>query len=45
MKSITLESVLTTLERQPPELEVTVPPEIAAKARGAIEKMFKLAEE
>ncbi len=44
MKSITLESVLITLERQPPELEVTVPPEIAAKARRSIEKMFELAQ-
>ena len=45
MKSITLESVLSALERQPSGLEVTVPPEIAAKARRSIEKMFELAEE
>ncbi len=45
MKSITLESVLDALERQPPELEVTVPAETAAKARRSIEKMFELAQE
>jgi quinolinate synthase len=44
MKSITLESVLDTLENQPPELEVKVPPETAAKALRSIEKMFELAE-
>jgi len=43
MKSITLESVLDTLENPRPELEVTVSPEIAEKARKSIEKMFELA--
>lgn len=44
MKSITLQSVLGTLERQPPELEVTVLPDIAVRARRSIEKMFELAQ-
>jgi len=44
MKSITLESVLAVLENPSPELEVTVPPEVAEKARRSIEKMFELAE-
>ncbi|HOW90409.1 MAG TPA: quinolinate synthase NadA [Elusimicrobiales bacterium] len=43
MKSITLDSVLDALERLPAELEVTVPPDTAARARVAIEKMFELA--
>ena len=43
MKSITLESVLDALEYPRPELEITVPPEIAARARKSIEKMFELA--
>ncbi|MBI4803205.1 MAG: quinolinate synthase NadA [Elusimicrobia bacterium] len=43
MKSITLESVLDALENQRPELEITVPPETAARAKTAIEKMFELA--
>lgn len=43
MKSITLESVLDVLENPRPELEVTVPPEIAARAKLSIEKMFELA--
>ena len=44
MKSITLESVLAVLENPSPEFEVTVPPEVAEKARRSIEKMFELAE-
>ncbi len=44
MKSITLESVLDVLEKPRAELEVTVPPEVAEKARRSIEKMFELAE-
>lgn len=43
MKSITLESILDVLENPGPELEVTVPPETAARARRSIEKMFELA--
>jgi quinolinate synthase len=43
MKSITLESVLDVLENPHPELEVTVPPEIAVRAKLSIEKMFELA--
>lgn len=43
MKSITLESILDTLENPRPELEITVPPEIAARAKRSIEKMFELA--
>lgn len=42
MKSITLESVLELL-RSPVPREVTVPPDIAARARKAIERMFELA--
>ena len=43
MKSITLESVLDTLEGRPRAPEIDVAPETAAKARRAIEKMFELA--
>jgi len=43
MKSITLESVLDTLEGRPRAPEISVAPETAAKARRAIEKMFELA--
>jgi quinolinate synthase len=43
MKSITLESVLDALENPRPELEVTVPPDIAERAKRSIEKMFELA--
>lgn len=43
MKSITLENVLDTLERLPPELEIAVDPGVAAAARRSIEKMFELA--
>lgn len=43
MKSITLESVLDALENPRPEIEITVPPEIAARAKRSIEKMFELA--
>ncbi len=43
MKSITLESVLDALENPRAELEVVVPPEIAARAKLSIEKMFELA--
>ena len=42
MKSITLESVLALLKAPDPE-EVTVPADIAAKARKSIDKMFELA--
>ena len=42
MKSITLESVLAAL-RDPSPKEVTVPAEIAAKAKVAIDRMFELA--
>ena len=42
MKSITLNSVLALLKDPNPE-EVTVPADIAAKAKIAIEKMFELA--
>ena len=42
MKSITLESVLAAL-RDPSFKEVTVPAEIAAKAKVAIDRMFELA--
>jgi len=43
MKSVTLESILDVLENPRPELEVSVPPEIAARAKRSIEKMFELA--
>ncbi|MBU2573182.1 MAG: quinolinate synthase NadA [Elusimicrobia bacterium] len=43
MKSITLESVLDALENPRPELEITVPPKVAARAKTSIEKMFELA--
>ena len=43
MKSITLEGILDALEKPRPELEVTVPSEIAARAKLSIEKMFELA--
>ncbi len=43
MKSITLESVLDALENPGPELEITVPAKIAARAKRSIEKMFELA--
>lgn len=43
MKSITLESILDVLEHPRAELEVTVPADIAARAKRAIEKMFELA--
>ncbi|MDD5209076.1 MAG: quinolinate synthase NadA [Elusimicrobiales bacterium] len=42
MKSITLESVLALLKDPNPE-EVTVPAEIAARAKRSIDKMFELA--
>lgn len=42
MKSITLESVLKLLKDPSPE-EVTVPPDIAARAKVAIDRMFELA--
>ncbi len=42
MKSITLESVLALLKDPAPE-EVTVPADVAARARRAIDKMFELA--
>ncbi|MHB0994889.1 MAG: quinolinate synthase NadA [Elusimicrobiales bacterium] len=42
MKSITLESVLKLLKDPAPE-EVTVPADIAARAKIAIDKMFELA--
>ncbi|OGR43752.1 MAG: hypothetical protein A2X35_08710 [Elusimicrobia bacterium GWA2_61_42] len=42
MKSITLESVLALLQDPAPE-EVTVPADIAARAKISIEKMFELA--
>jgi quinolinate synthase len=42
MKSITLESVLALLKAAAPE-EVTVPPDIAARAKISIDKMFELA--
>lgn len=42
MKSITLESVLALLKDPNPE-EVTVPEDIAARAKKSIEKMFELA--
>lgn len=42
MKSITLESVLKLLKAPSPE-EVTVPPDIAARAKVAIDRMFELA--
>ena len=42
MKSITLESVLAALKDPAPE-EVTVPADIAARAKKAIDKMFELA--
>ena len=42
MKSITLESVLALLKDPAPE-EVTVPAEIAARAKKAIDRMFELA--
>ena len=43
MKSITLESILDALTNPKPELEVTVPAEVAARAKKSIEKMFELA--
>jgi quinolinate synthase len=42
MKSITLESVLSLLKDPNPE-EVTVPPDIATRAKRSIDKMFELA--
>ncbi|OGS14115.1 MAG: hypothetical protein A2285_10255 [Elusimicrobia bacterium RIFOXYA12_FULL_57_11] len=42
MKSITLESVLALLKDPAPQ-EITVPAEIALRAKKAIEKMFELA--
>jgi len=42
MKSITLESVLSLLKDPNPE-EVTVPEDIAARAKKSIDKMFELA--
>ena len=42
MKSITLESVLALLKDPNPE-EVTVPADIAARAKKSIDKMFELA--
>jgi quinolinate synthase len=41
MKKITLEKVLTSLEQD--IYEVKVPPEVAARARGAIQRMLELA--
>lgn len=43
MKSITLEGVLDVLENPGPEFEITVPSDVAEKARRSIEKMFELA--
>ncbi|OGS07616.1 MAG: hypothetical protein A2270_06675 [Elusimicrobia bacterium RIFOXYA12_FULL_51_18] len=43
MKSITLENILEVLENPRPELEVTVPSDIAVQAKRSIEKMFELA--
>jgi len=40
MKKITLEKVLRSLENM--QYKITVPPDIAARARGAIEKMIRL---
>ena len=40
MKKITLEKVLRSLENM--QYKITVPPDIAARARGAIEKMVRL---
>jgi len=42
MKSITLDSVLALL-RDPAAREVTVPADVAARAKNSIEKMFELA--
>jgi len=42
MKSITLDSVLALLRAPAPE-EVTVPADIAARAKKSIDKMFELA--
>jgi quinolinate synthase len=43
MKSITLDSVLALL-KDPAAVEVTVPADIAARAKVAIDKMFELAD-
>jgi quinolinate synthase len=40
MKTITLESVLAALERD--QFHVTVPPEIAARARASVDRMVAL---
>lgn len=45
MKAITLENILETLESPKPRHRITVPAEIAAKARRSIERMFEIAED
>ncbi|MEE8425095.1 MAG: quinolinate synthase NadA, partial [Elusimicrobiota bacterium] len=45
MKAITLENILQTLESPQPRHKITVPAEIAAKARKSIERMFEIAED